>query len=860
MTEELQRRIEEQLSAFALDCFRPGQEEVIRTILGGQDCLCIMPTGGGKSLCYQLPAVLQDGVTLVVSPLIALMKDQVDSMRELGMNATLINSTLDVGEQQRRIGDMARGRYDLIYIAPERLRSPRFLEAVAQSSVKMLAIDEAHCISQWGHDFRPDYARLGQLRCQLGMPPTIALTATATPAVRADIVAQLQLHEPRVFITGFARPNLHFEVQQAWSHAAKVELLESFLAETAGAGIVYTSTRRRCDELAELLQLSTGRQTGVYHAGLPMPRRREVQEAFMRDELQIVVATNAFGMGIDKADLRFVVHFNIPGSLEAYYQEAGRAGRDGLPARCLLLYSPGDRSIQEFFIENAYPSRDTVARVYRYLCELDEDPIEITQQDLKERLSLAIGGEGIGACEQLLEKCGAIERLSTQENRASIRLDAQPPSLVDYLPREATAQRRVMHAIEQRVGQRRGDRVYFPLNDLIGQCGMKRSAVTRALRELRQLDAFDYVPPFRGRAVHVPRRERPFRDLPIDFAALDRRRATEVEKLERMIQYATAGSCRQLVFLQYFGDPSADRCGICDNCGGPLRLVAEQDPVDDRDERLLQCVRAALSGVARAQGRVGKRMVAKMLCGSRSRQVGQLHLDRLSTFGLLAQLKQTEATELLEALIRANLVRQTETHRLRPVVQLTPQGRQVMIGQTGLARPLSIAQSLKRRLSSVELPQAPRTPASEAKRAGAAPSLASCPEVAVVPARSLGQEPPNASDVSNASNASNASDVSDVSGSRPDWYWTWKVFSAGCSLEECQRIRRLDYGAILDHLGDAAEAGHAISLSWIWSRNEQEELAALDERPDEPSRCQWARRLDPRHLRIWRHGRQARES
>ncbi len=656
MTNELQHHLEAQLAAFALDSFRPGQKEVITAILSGEDCLCIMPTGGGKSLCYQLPAIMHEGVTLVVSPLIALMKDQVDAMLELGIRATLINSTLDVGEQQARLADMARGQYDLVYIAPERLRNPRFLEAVAQTSVHLLAVDEAHCISQWGHDFRPDYARLGEFRKRLGDPPTIALTATATPTVRDDIVKLLALRNPRAFMTGFARPNLHFEVTSASNTSVKDQALLDFLQETAGAGIIYTSTRRRCDDLAELLRSAIDRKTGVYHAGIDLDDRRSVQEAFMRDETQIIVATNAFGMGIDKADLRFVVHYNMPGSLEAYYQEAGRAGRDGQPSRCLLLYTSSDRYIQDFFIENAYPSRYTVERVYQYLCGLDEDPIELTQQELKERLSLEIGGEGIGACEQLLETCGAIERLTTQENSASVRIDSELPTLVDLLPREARAQRRVIQAIEEIVGNRRGERSYFSLTALIERTGMTRDAVTRALRELRKLDHFDYVPPFRGRAVHVLNSHRPFSSLNIDFETLEKRKANEFEKLERVIRYATTHRCRQQEILDYFGDLAAQPCRICDNCGCPPVLRPPARHTADDDEKVLQCVRIALSGVARAQGRVGKLMVAKMLSGSRSQQVCKLNLDKLSTFGLLSQLRQTETTALLDALIRQKLI------------------------------------------------------------------------------------------------------------------------------------------------------------------------------------------------------------
>ncbi|MFO7906835.1 MAG: RQC domain-containing protein, partial [Pirellulaceae bacterium] len=506
-------------------------------------------------------------------------------------------------------------------------------------------------------------------------------------------------------------------------------------------------------------------------------------------------------------------------------------------SRCLLLYAPGDRRIQEFFIENAFPSRETVARVHRYLCELNEDPIEVTQQDLKERLSLEIGGEGIGACEQLLEQCGAIERLSSRENRASVRISSDHPRLTEFLSREARAQRRVLEAIEQIVGNRRGCRVYFQLATLARLSDLKADAVNRALRELRKLDIFDYVPPFRGRAIHVLNRNRPFDDLPIDFETLERRKANEFEKLEQVINYATTSSCRQLEILKYFGDPAADLCHACDNCGGKPRIESNSATICDHDDQLLQCVRIALSGVARVQGKVGKLMVAKMLCGSTSRQVSRLRLHELSTFGLLAQLKQTEAATLLDALIRAKLIQQKENQRMRPVVELTARGRQVMLGHIGLEHPVSISTPLKRRLQSIPLPPAASPPLSTQVTPAATSENGGDQATGQSPAQRFQTEPDRP-----------ASDPS----VQPDWYWTWRVFALGGAMDECERIRRLDRSTILDHLLHAANAGYHIGASWMLDDSQEAALNELKGEPDEMLVSRLSGVLDPRQLQIVR--------
>src|SRR5262245_6454089 len=559
-------RLDSHLARFKLNSFRPGQREVLAAILAGHDCLCIMPTGGGKSLCYQLPAIARDGLTLVVSPLIALMKDQVDALTALGISATFINSSLAPSEAYERIESMAAGRYDLVYIAPERLRSSLFLEKLRETKLQLLAVDEAHCISEWGHDFRPDYARLGRLRRQLNNPQTIALTATATPDVRTDIIAQLQIHDPKIFITGFSRPNLHFEVQQATGEQHRDQMLIDFLRATPGAGIIYSATRKGCEQLVPLLSATAGRRVDLYHAGLEPDDRRRVQDDFMSGKTPIIVATNAFGMGIDKPDLRFVVHYNIPGTLEAYYQEAGRAGRDGQPSRCLLLYAHRDRRIQEYFIESAYPEPEIVAEVYDFLRGIDGDPIELTLDEIRERLNLPIRSEGVSACEKLLENCKTLERLDARQNMAAVRIDSDLPTLVDLLPRDAKVQRRVLQAIERRIAGQRYERVYFSPRQIAQAAEVDANSLNRALRELSKLEAFDFVPPFRGRAVHMLEREKSFDQLGIDFVEQERRKQAEYAKLDRMVRYATTGRCRQLEILDYFGDENRHDCHTCDNC------------------------------------------------------------------------------------------------------------------------------------------------------------------------------------------------------------------------------------------------------------------------------------------------------
>ena len=346
--------------------FRPGQRTVVEAVLADRPVIGVMPTGAGKSLCYQLPAVVSAGTTIVISPLIALMKDQVDALRARGVEAAFVNSTLAPDERATRMRDAIAGRWRLLYVAPERFRNSAFLDAMRRVDVARVAVDEAHCISQWGHDFRPDYARLGDALRTLGLERVCAFTATATPLVRADIERVLGLERPEIFVHGFRRDNLTLRVVPIARMADKRAHIERLMRFQPGAGIVYAATRKHVEAIAAALATG-GTAVGVYHGGLSDDERQLAQDAFMAGDVRVMVATNAFGMGIDKADIRWVVHYDMPGSLEAYYQEAGRAGRDGLPAECAVLFTYADTRIHEFFIdrigEDRAPDDPDVARL-----------------------------------------------------------------------------------------------------------------------------------------------------------------------------------------------------------------------------------------------------------------------------------------------------------------------------------------------------------------------------------------------------------------------------------------------------------------------------------------------------------------
>jgi ATP-dependent DNA helicase RecQ len=416
---------------FGFQEFRPLQQEAIETALNGEDVLVVMPTGAGKSLCFQLPAALSDGLTLVISPLVALMRDQVEALRALPelkkIGVAALSSLQSSDEQSIVLDDLATEQIRLLYVSPERFRSGAFRNVLSRIRLARFVVDEAHCISEWGHDFRPDYLQLNSIVESLGRPPLMAVTATATARVRESIVKNLGMREPQTFIGGFNRPNLHYSVHRCKNDAQRQEMLAKALPKLCakgGSGLIYAATRKQCEEVAEVAARALaphGVRAAAYHAGLGADARLELQRAWQSGEIAVLAATNAFGMGIDKPDVRFVVHYVHPESLESYYQEAGRAGRDGRPSRCVILYHFADRRLREWFIDNDSMAAEDVQTALKLICRTsDSDTSLINVEQWKAKLNWT--SVKIRLCIGELERAGMVERTGETAEQWIVRI------------------------------------------------------------------------------------------------------------------------------------------------------------------------------------------------------------------------------------------------------------------------------------------------------------------------------------------------------------------------------------------------------------------------------------------------------
>jgi ATP-dependent DNA helicase RecQ len=647
--------------------FREGQREVIAAILEGKNAIVVMPTGSGKSLCYQLPALMFGGATVVVSPLIALMKDQVDALRARDLPATFINSSVDEREQWSRIDALRNGQYKLVYVAPERFRSSRFLEALQSINVSLFAVDEAHCISTWGHDFRPDYLRLKNVVQALNAngsgAQTVALTATATPYVRSDIVQQLGLTKPETFVSGFDRPNLTIDVVHTEKEREKIARIKRLAKTHSGSGIIYAATRKAVEQVALQLQ-AQGLSVSAYHAGMGDAARVKAQDDFMNGRTQMIVATNAFGMGIDKADIRFVAHYQMPGSIEAYYQEIGRAGRDGLPSSCVLLFNYADKNTHDFFIEGSYPSAEVIRDVYGVLLATRLKRIELSAGEIAKRAGVR-NEMAVQSALYLLERAGHIHRLANSKN---LDTSSNPPWAAS--------------AGAASSGTSTGTAA-------TGAAGVSLAAATphKSSRAPRAILLLDNVRPAKLRVT------------PDD---VERRAGLERRKLREMIEFCYTEFCYRAAILDYFGDRHhARNCGSCGNCNphsaaktpladdevlhearpagrnrkaGAVPATVLQPRTLNDDENLR--VRKLLACASRMKGRFGKTVLAATLRGSAAKNVMQAHLNELSTYGLLNDMRQDDILLYIDALCAAGCLRVSPGEY--PTISITELGERVM--------------------------------------------------------------------------------------------------------------------------------------------------------------------------------------
>ena len=680
--ERLQKGLEK---FFGLKEFRPGQVEIINSVLNGFDTLVVMPTGGGKSICYQLPAVLLEGLTVVVTPLVSLMRDQVAQVNRNGELATQLDSSLELDEMISRLELARSGKVKLLYVAPERLETRRFADSLARVKVSLLAVDEAHCVSQWGHDFRPQYTRISDFAMKVGNPTILALTATATPDVQDDIVSQLKMRGPRVYVRGFRRDNLALKVLV---ESNKSETIVSHVRNNAGSGIIYAATRKNTDEIYEALN-SRGIQALRYHAGLTETERNESQSAFLRTE-KVMVATNAFGMGINKPDVRYVIHYNIPGTLEAYYQEAGRAGRDGKLAECILLFHKKDISIQEFFIGTMYPTAEEFRKVYNSIFDSSsvavhsraEDFVTVSTQKLAE--STGLNARIVDAVIRILTQNRWIQIVPGVSANSFVQSKLDAASYKRALERTASSDTRaVLEGLLRTYGNAVfGEKQPVSLLDLAHRTDLPVSSITRTLSILQRSGVLEYKPPSEGVSFRMLEARMAAERLTIDFERLSKLRERAKERLKQMTEYSRSTSCRMNSILEYFGADQIDGgCGNCDNC-----TVNDSYFSESNSEKKLTTPREIhskiLSLVKECRGVFGRTTYCKILLGDRiDNSVPSVIAKEYG--GSLAGVPDQIVYAAFDFLIERKYL--ARRGALRPTVSVTPEGENYM--RTGFSTP-----------------------------------------------------------------------------------------------------------------------------------------------------------------------------
>lgn len=649
---------------FGYSKFRPGQKEIIETILNRQNVLAILPTGAGKSICYQLPALISERFSIVVSPLIALMKDQVDSIKINPNPAAFINSAMSFKESEETLRNISFGKIKILYLAPEKLENRQFAERIKSLNPNFIFIDEAHCISEWGHNFRPGYTKIKEFTDYLGVKNISAFTATATPEVAKDIVEQLGLVEPKIFVRGFERDNISINIIKT---KKKKENCLQILAEHGTPAIVYTSSRKRAEAISEFLLMNKIKST-YYHAGLLPEVRKKVQEDFINNKTSVICATNAFGMGIDKGDIRLVLHYNAPGSIENYYQEIGRAGRDGKPSHAYLLYDDSDMDIHKYFIRNSYPDKETIMGIYDSICDfgkvavgnitskeipIDLDFIKITTQ---KQISRGIVYSALNS----LEGGGYLKLISDLERKDSIQFLMDKNRLRNFvkLTENIFFKEIILYLLRNFSKEIFLKEVRVSVTEISKETNIIINELTESLTILDNFGIISFYQSLSKDSARMLSPRISSKDLKLNFKRINESFLNQHTKVEKMSQLIYTTDCRFKFILNYFGETNSDyHCGQCDNCTTRTRLPSNS--IQYISELILRTL-------FESKDELTERNVISILRGS----VKKEKYNSITTFGVCRNYEKHEILSVLFELIESKVI----TKGVRDLINLTEQG------------------------------------------------------------------------------------------------------------------------------------------------------------------------------------------
>jgi ATP-dependent DNA helicase RecQ len=646
---------------FGYDNFRSGQEEIIDAILDGQNCLSILPTGGGKSLCYQIPSLMKENISLVISPLIALMKDQVDSLNKKEKLAGFINSTMDFRETEEVFNSIQRKEIKLLYLAPERLESISFADRIKSFSPSLLFVDEAHCISEWGYNFRPSYRKIKEFANYIDVKNISAFTATATPEVIDDIIIQLGMLNPKIFVKGFERSNLSIKVIRT---KKKKEKCLEIINQHGTPAIIYASSRKRTEAVAEFLNLY-GLNAAYYHAGLAPEERKHIQEFFLEDKIKIIVATTAFGMGIDKKDIRLVIHYNMPASIENYYQEIGRAGRDGQLSSAVLLYEDRDKEIHNYFISASNPTKEIIKEIYNAICDygkvavgnISKDEIPIKQDFISNYIKQAISKGLIESSINILEQAGYLKSVSEFEKKYTLQFNLEQNILKQFVKNtDNNLIRDIILLLIREFGSTiLNSKSQISLSHLSEKFGISEEYLDEILTQLSNSGIVIYNKPvlYRSVKLKIPRVDIKF--LNFDYKKVSQSYERALKKLDKVVEYIYTNECRMKFIINYFGESKQDyRCNECNNC--EEKVILSKGDLDYLAELFL---RTLIEG----KDEIQEKRLLNILKGN----IGKEY----STYGSCSNYTDDELISVLEELMS------------RGIISKKVLGKKIVVGEKG---------------------------------------------------------------------------------------------------------------------------------------------------------------------------------